>query len=119
MRLQYLRLMQVFLHRRKRLQVNLDGLESDQRELLSDFLRSSLGADVALSGGKVFVDSEHVSSDELKRIVNKFVYHRNLNRKFWVALDGDTVRIHQFDKAKRPEKRKKETTPPRTVAHGW
>lgn len=109
----------MLLRRRKRLEVDLGGLEADQRELLSDFLRSSLGVDVVLSGGKVSVDSEHVSSEELKKLVNKFVYHRNLNRRFWVALDGDTVRIHLFEKAKKREKRKRETTPPRTVTHGW
>ncbi len=109
----------VFLRRRKRLAVDLDGLETDHRALLSDFLRSSLSVDIVLSGGKVFVDSGRVSSEELRRLVNKFVYHRNLNRRFWVALDGDTVRIHLFEKAKKRERRKRETTPPRTVTHGW
>jgi len=109
----------VFLRRRKRLSVVVDDLGRDERELLCGFLRSSLGVDVVLSGGKVFVDSGRLSLDELKVLVNKFVYHKNLNRKYWVAVDGNIVRVSRFGKAKKREKRREEGTRPQTITHGW
>jgi len=112
-------LMGVFLRRRKRFEVDLGVLEEDERELLSGFLRSTLNVDVALSGGRVSVDSEGVSLEELRRLVNKFVYHKNLNRRYWVALEGSAVKINKFERAKKQEKRRKETTPPSTIKHGW
>ena len=99
--------------------VVVDDLETDERELLSGFLRSSLSVDVALSGGKVLVDSGQLSLDELKILVNKFVYHKNLNRRFWVAVDGNSVRVSRFEKAKKREKRREEGTKPQTITHGW
>ncbi len=109
----------MFLRGRKRLSVVVDDLGSDERELLCGFLRSSLGVDVVLSGGKVSVDSGQLSLEELKKLVNKFVYHRNLNRRYWVALESGAVRIGRFEKAKKPEKRRTEATKPQTITHGW
>jgi hypothetical protein len=109
----------VFLRRRKRLEVYVAELEKEESEQLSDFLHSTLKVDVSLSGGKVFVGSEGLSLEELRKLVNKFVYHRNLNRKYWVAADGRGVRISTFEKAKKREKRRKEGTPPQTITHGW
>jgi len=101
------------------LEVVVDDLESGERELLSGFLRSSLGVDVVLSGGKVSVDSGRLSLDELKTLVNKFVYHKNLNRKYWVAVEGNIVRVSRFEKAKKREKQREEGTRPQTITHGW
>ena len=109
----------MFLRRRKRLSVVVDDLGSDERELLCGFLRSSLGVDVVLSGSKVSVDSGRLSLDELKALVNRFVYHRNLNRRYWVSVDGNVVRVGRFEKAKKREKRRDEGTRPQTITHGW
>ena len=109
----------MFLMRKKRLEVDLGELEKDEKELLYGFLRLSLKVDVILGGNKVSVDSEKLSLEELKRLVNKFVYRRNLNRNYWVALEGGVVRINKFEKAKKQEKRRKDGTPPSTITHGW
>ena len=109
----------MFFGRKKRLTIDLGELEPDEKELLSDFLRSSLKVDVVLGGGKASVVSERSSPEELKRLVNKFVYHKNLNHKYWVALEDGVVKVHKFEKAKKQEKRRREETPPSTIAHGW
>jgi len=98
--------------------VDLGELE-DERESLSSFLRSKLKVDVTSSGNKVLVNSENLSSKELKRMVNKFVYHRNLNNKYWVALESDVVKINKFKRSEKHEKRKKKGTPPSIIRHGW
>jgi len=81
------------------------GELGDERQSLSSFLRSKLKVDVTSSGNKVLVNSENLSSEELKRFVNKFVYHRNLNHKYWVALESGVVKINKF---KHSEKTKNE-----------
>jgi hypothetical protein len=104
--------------RKKKLKVDLDELE-DETESLSSFLRSKLKVDVTSRGNKVWVDSENLSSKELKRLVNKFVYRRNLMNKYWVALEGGTVRINKFKHSEKHEKQKRKETPPSTISHGW
>lgn len=109
----------MFLRRKKRLEVAVAELEKDERDQLSDFLHSTLKGDISLSGGKVFVGPEGLSLEELKKSVNKFVYHRNLNRRYWVAVEGSGVRVSRFEKARKPGKRRKEGTRPQTITHGW
>lgn len=98
--------------------MDLGELE-DERESLSSFLRAKLGVDVTSSGNKVLVDSENLSSEELKRLVNKFVYHQNLMNRYWVALEGGVVKINKFKHSEKKEKREKKGTPPSTIKHGW
>ena len=93
----------MFLRRKKKLKVDLGELE-DERESLSSFLRSKLKVDVTSSGSKMFVDSQNLSSKELKRFVNKFVYRRNLMNKYWVALEGNVVKIKKFKNSEKHEK---------------
>jgi hypothetical protein len=97
--------------------VDLGELE-DERESLSGFLRTTLKVKVTSDDNSVSVNSERLSSEELKRLVNKFIYHRNLNNKYWVALEGGVVKINKFKGAKKGEKQKK-STPPSTIQHGW
>jgi len=107
----------LFLRRKRRLEVDLGDLK-DEAESLSSFLRSNLKVAVASSGNKLLVDSEKLSPQELKRLVNRFVYHRNLNNIYWVALESDVVKINKFHEAKKHEKRKKGAIPPSTIKHG-
>jgi len=108
----------LFLRRKRKLKVDLGELE-DERESLSNFLRLKLKVDVTLSGNRVLVDSENLSSKELKRMVNKFVYRRNLMDKYWVALESNVVKINKLKRTEKKEKRKKKGTPPSTIKHGW
>ena len=107
----------MFFRGKKKLEVDLGELE-DVRDLLSSFLRSNLKCNVTSSGNKVWVYSE-ISIDELKRLVNKFVYRRNLNNKYWVALESGSVKIKKFEGGKKHQKREKEATRPSTIKHGW
>ncbi len=108
----------MFLRRRKKLEVDLGEIE-DEREALSSFLKSKLKVDVIPRGNKILVNSENLSPKKLKRIVNKFVYHRNLMNEYWVSLKGSVVRINRFKDVEKHKKRKKETIPPSIIKHGW
>jgi len=102
---------------KKTLQVDLGEL-NDEKDKLTSFLNSKLKVNLTYSQNKLSVDSEELSPEDLERAVNKFVYHQNLNRLYWVALEGRTVKINKFKNAKKPEKRNKNPTSP-TFAHGF
>ena len=108
----------MFWRGKRKLRVDLGELK-DERETLSDFLHTRLKVDVTSNGNKVLVDSENLPPEELKRMVNKFVYHRNLMNKYWVALESNIVKINKFKRSEEQEKRKKKGTPPSTIKHGW
>ena len=107
----------VFGNHKNKLQVDLGDLQ-DEKERLSSFLHSSLKVDATSSQNKLSVESEELSPQELQRVVNKFVYRRNLNGTHWVSLEGSVVKINKFKNAKKPEKNKKPGTSP-TFAHGF
>jgi len=112
------RLSDLFLRRKRKLTVDLGELD-DEIESLSNFLRSKLKVDVTSTGNRVLIDSENLSSKELKRLVTKFLYRRNLMNKYWVALKGDVIKINKFKRSEKHEKRKGKGTPASTVRHGW
>ncbi len=107
----------LFLRGKRKLKVDLRDLK-DERESLSSFLSSKLEADVHLMGNKLFVYSDSLPSSELKRLVNKFVYHYHLNHKYWVALESDVVNVNKF-KHSAKKKKEKEGITPSTIKHGW
>jgi hypothetical protein len=103
---------------KRRLKVDLGELK-DERESLSDFLRVTLKVEVTSDGNNVLVDSEKLSSEKLKILVNKFVYRRHLNNRYWIALEGSVIKINKFKDEKKSKKQKKEGIPPSTIKHGW
>ena len=107
----------LFLRGNKKLNVDLGEL-NDECEALSSFLSSKLKGNVTSSDNKIFVDSNSSLSNELKRLVNKFVYRRHLNHRYWVALEGDVVKVNRFKRSEKNEKEKKGITPS-TIKHGW
>jgi hypothetical protein len=76
-------------------------LDVDEKAFLFDFLHLRQRFDVIASNDSFFVESEKLSSQELERLVNKFVYHRNLNHKYWVSLEKDVVKINRLKGVKR------------------
>ena len=65
------------------------------------------------------INSENVSARELRRVVIKFIYHRNLNLTHWVSIKGATVKINRFkDTSKKKEKHKKDSLH-QTAMQSW
>jgi hypothetical protein len=86
------------------LKVDLGELK-DETESLSDFLTSKFKLNVTSRGNQIFVESENLSSKELERLVNKFVYHQNFMDKYWVGLERDVIKIEKFEHSKKTGKR--------------
>jgi hypothetical protein len=103
---------------RKKLKVNLGEMENEG-ESMSSFLSAALNVKVTSDNDSLLVDSEKLSAEELKKQVTKFIYRRHLNQKYWVAVEGGSVKIHMFEAKKREKKKKQRGTPPSTIKHGW
>ena len=102
---------------KEKLKVNLGELK-DERESLASFLRTALKVEVTPQENNVLVNIEKSSPQELQKLVNKFIYHRKLNNKYWTSVEGGTVKINNF-KAAKSEKPKKKGIAPATIKHGW
>ena len=110
----------LFGHKNKpqtELKVGLGDLQNE-KESLTSFLQLHLKVSVSQVEDKLKVDSEKVSVQELEHVVNKFVYHRDLNGTHWVSVEGTTVKINRFKVIKKEEKHKKEP-PHQTAAQSW
>ena len=103
--------------RKKRLRVKL-GEMKEEKGLLHDFLASKLSGSVTSKGSEISVDSRTISAIKLKKLVNKFIYHRNLMSKYWVGLSKDEIRINRFRRRKE-NKESKKGTPPSIIKHGF
>jgi hypothetical protein len=106
-----------------KLQVDLGDLH-DEREHLATFLNTKLKIEFTPMQNKLVVDSETLSPQELERVVNKFVYHRNLNSTHWVSLEGKVVKINKFQnkdkkEEKKPDKHKKTSGSASNITQNW
>jgi hypothetical protein len=107
----------VFGHKAKP-QVDLIDFD-EEKDLLSGYLQTKLNAKINKVANKLFIDSITLTSEELQRLVNKYIYHHNLNTKYYVSLEGNMAKIHRFKaENKKSEKKSKNPRSP-TMAHGW
>ena len=99
-------------HAGEKMQLKVDlGELKNEKESLVSYLRTKLEGSVASSGTDVIVNSENLSAEELKRKVNKFVYKQELSNKYWVALEGEVVKVHEFKRHEEKRKRRKDYVP--------
>jgi hypothetical protein len=99
------------------LKVDLGDLQNE-KENLTNFLQLHLKVPVSQVEDKVMVNSEKVSAQELEHVVNKFVYHRDLNLTHWVSVEGSTVKINRLKVTEKKKKQEKEP-PHQTAAQSW
>ena len=110
----------LFGHKNKsqsELKVDLGDLQNEKKNLTS-FLQLHLKVSVSQVEDKLTVNSEKVSVQELEHVVNKFVYHRDLNGTHWVSVEGATVKINRFKVIEKNKKHEKEP-PHQTAAQSW
>ena len=93
---------------------NLDN----EKENLTNFLLAHLKVSISQATDKLSIESEKLGLKDLEHLVNKFVYHRNLNSTHWVSAEKSTVKINLFEKRKKKEHQEKEP-PHQTAAQSW
>ena len=98
--------------------VDLGDLQNEKGNLTS-FLQLHLKVSVSQSEDEVTVNSEKVALQDLEHVVNKFVYHRDLNNTHWVSVEGaSTVKINRFKVIEKKEKHEPEP-PHQTAMQSW
>jgi hypothetical protein len=102
------------------LKVDLGDLQSEKDNLAS-FLHSRIKVDATRTNEGLTIKPEETLPLELKRAVNNFIYHRNLNVTHWVSLENDIVKINRFkDNKKKPKPKKQKKTPQHaTITQSW
>jgi hypothetical protein len=98
--------------------VDLGDLQCE-KENLTNFLPLHLKVTVFPAGDKLRVESEGVTLQELQHVVNKFVYHRNLNLTHWVSTEGSTVKINRFEGLDKTKEKHGKEPPHQTAAQSW
>jgi hypothetical protein len=102
-----------------KLQVDFGDMK-EKIEHLADFLQNKLKVDVSVSKNKMFIETQGLSPQKLEKAVTKYVYHQNLNARYWASLDGNVVKINQFKGSKKPEKqKKKKQLSSTTITQSW
>ena len=104
--------------RQMELRVDLGDLKNEKEQLTS-FLQSHFQVSVTPNGNKVKVKSEKLSAEELRRVVTKFVYHRNFNNTHWVSIGGTTVKINRFKRTAKKTEKHKRSAPHQTEVQSW
>ncbi len=101
----------------KKLYIDLGDLQ-EEKDNLTQFLQLHLKTSVSQAADKLKVDSDKVSLTELEHVVNKFIYHRDLNLTHWISTEDTTVKINKFDEHHKKKAQKKEP-PHQTAAQSW
>jgi phosphate starvation-inducible protein PhoH len=91
----------------------------NEKEQLTSFLQSHLQVSVTLSGNKLRVNSEKLSAQELRRVVTKFLYHRNFNNTHWVSTEETTIKINRFKRTAKKTEKHKRSAPHQTEIQSW
>jgi hypothetical protein len=82
------------------LKVNLGDLE-DEKENLANFLRTQFSVNSSITRKGLELKMEEGSTQALTKMVNKFVYRKNLNHTHWVTVENNVVKINRFNHQKK------------------
>jgi hypothetical protein len=97
--------------------VEMADLEGE-KENLANFLRSQFKLNSSITPKGLELNLEDVPTYSLARMVNKFVYHKNLNSTHWVTVENNVVKINRFKGTKKKEKHKK-SMPHQNITQSW
>jgi hypothetical protein len=98
--------------------VDMADLDSE-KENLANFLRSQFKLNSSITPGGLELNMEDVSTYALARMVNKFVYHKNLNSTHWVTVENNVVKINRFKGTTKKKEKHKKSMPHQTITQSW
>lgn len=107
----------MLLERKSLVKVDLAELEEEKQNIVK-FLNSQFKLNATANWEGFEFGDEEVSSQMLARLINKYIYRKNLNRTYWVTVDSDKVKIKKFQAIKK-EKKNKHPYTAATIRTGW
>jgi hypothetical protein len=94
---------------------DLDG----EKENLANFLRSHFKLNSSIIPKGLELNMDDVSTYSLARMVNKFVYHKNLNSTHWVTVENNSVKINKFKGTTKKKEKHEKNTPHQNITQSW
>ena len=91
----------------------------DEKENLANFLRSHFKLNSSTTPKGLELNMEDVATYSLARMVNKFVYHKNLNSTHWVTVENNVVKINRFKGAIKKKEKHKKSMPHQSITQSW
>jgi hypothetical protein len=105
------------LFKRKSVKVCMADLEPDKQKL-AEFLLSEFKLNSKLISEGLELNADEAPAYSLVRFVTKFLHHKNLNNKYWVSAETNSVRINKFNHEKKAKENKHPTTAS-VMKHGF
>ena len=94
---------------------DLDG----EKESLANFLLSQFKLNSSITPKGLELNAEAVPTYSLARMVNKFVYHKNLNRTHWVTVENNVVKINKFKGSNKKKEKHQKESPHQSATQSW
>lgn len=89
----------------------------EEKQNIAKFLCSQFELK-ATASWEGFEFEEDVSAYTLSRLINKYIYRKNLNRTYWVTVENEKVKVKKF-KAQKKEKKNKHPVTASMIRSGW
>ena len=94
---------------------DLDG----EKENLANFLRSQFKLKSTINPKGLELNMEDASTYSLARMVNKFVYHKNLNSTHWATVENNVVKINRFKGTAKKKEKHEKSMPHQNITQSW
>ena len=110
----------LFKRKSNQLKIDLGDLQNEQ-EKLAAYLQTHYKIDTATDKHGLTINTDDTSLTDLKKAVNKFIYHQNLNSTHWVSLEPNCVKINKFkaNKKKTETKKQKKNQQHESITQSW
>ncbi len=94
--------------RKDKLQIDLGELTAEKTQLTT-FLENLLKAPITPIENKLAIETQKTTPQDLQHAVTKFIYHHNLNNKYYTTINGNTIKINTFKGTTKKPTKKKDT----------
>ena len=94
---------------------DLDG----EKENLKNFLLSHNKLDASVTPKGLQLNTDDVKIYSLASMVNKFVYHKNLNSTHWVTVENNVVKINKFKGSNKKKEKHEKDSLHQTATQSW
>jgi acyl-CoA thioesterase len=108
----------LFKRKSNQLKIDLGDLQNEQEKLVA-YLQTHYKIDTATDKHGLTINTTGTSLTDLKKAVNKFIYHQKLNSTHWISLEPDCVKINKFNTKKSKTKKQKKTAQPASITQTW
>jgi len=94
---------------------DLDG----EKENLANFLLSHYKLNSSMTSKGLELNMDDVTIISLASMVNKFVYHKNLNSTHWVTVENNVVKINKFKGSNKKKEKHQKESPHQSATQSW